>query len=63
MTDNPKVRHAKRLAKQIKKKYPHVPLMTVQHDLAQHFEFKSWGELIKASPEEIQKRIDRNPLD
>lgn len=54
--------HVKRKAKNIKKRFPHIPLMSVQHDLACHLGFKKWGELILATPIELQKRIDRHSL-
>lgn len=54
--------HVKRKAKNIKKRHPYIPLMTVQHDLACHLGFKKWDELILASPIELQKRIDRHSL-
>lgn len=55
--------HVKRTAKRIKKKYPHVPLMAVQHDLARYLGFSKWGSMLEASPIELQKQITAHPLE
>jgi hypothetical protein len=55
--------HVKKVAKRIKKKYPYIPLMQVQHDLAKYLGFKKWGELILADRQTLQIRIDQNPTE
>jgi hypothetical protein len=54
--------HIRLTAKRIKKQNSHIPLGHVQHDLAVYLGFKKWQDLIKASPELIQERVEEKPL-
>lgn len=61
--DNEKqVNHLRIIAKRIQKKISHVPLMHIQHDLAQYLGFKKWGDLIKEDAESLQLKIDSKDL-
>lgn len=52
----------KKTAKRIKKKYPYIKVAEVQSDLANYLGFKKWSEMLKAAPQELQKRIKEKPL-
>lgn len=54
--------HIKRTAKRLKKQHNHISLMQVQHDLAKYLGYKKWGDLLKASKDELQHRINETPL-
>ncbi len=55
--------HIKKTAKRIKKKYPYVSLMAVQHGLAQYLGFRKWGDLILTDHRTLQRCIDKSPLE
>ncbi len=55
--------HIKRTAKRIKKKHSHIPLMEIQHDLAEYLGFSNWKYMIDATDDELQERIDKKSLD
>lgn len=55
--------HIKKTAKRIKKKNSHIKLMTIQLDLARYLGFKDWNVLAASTDDELQKRIDKKPLE
>lgn len=60
--ESPPLNHIRKTAKRLKKQHPGMTLMQIQHNIAVHLKFKKWAELILSEEQELQKRINDNPI-
>lgn len=56
------IRILKRKAKEIKKRGSDLPLMWIQHNMANHLGFRKWGDLLTAGEGLREQRILENPI-